>query len=93
MAVASSALSAAPLSYRRSRALVLHPLPPAAVAVPVRTGRRGHGGGDGRSPAPALSLTLALLLLLTAALVAPEGAADQAAICQRHNGVEACRVW
>lgn len=39
------------------------------------------------------SLTAALVLLLTAAVTAPEGAADQAAICQRHNGVEACRVW
>lgn len=39
------------------------------------------------------SLGVALALLLTAAVMAPEGAADQAAICQRHNGVDACRVW
>jgi hypothetical protein len=32
--------------------------------------------------------------LLTAALwIAPEAPQDQAAICQRHNGVAACRVW
>lgn len=32
--------------------------------------------------------------LLTVALwIAPESPQDQAAICQRHNGVAACRVW
>jgi hypothetical protein len=32
--------------------------------------------------------------LLAAALwLAPEAPQDQAAICQRHNGVAACRVW
>jgi hypothetical protein len=35
---------------------------------------------------------LALVLLL-AALLAPEAPQDQAAICQRHNGAVACRVW
>lgn len=34
-----------------------------------------------------------MALLLLAAFTAPEGAADQAAICQRHNGEAACRVW
>ena len=42
------------------------------------------------SAAPAL---LAAVLLLVAGLAAPERPADQAAICQRHNGVDACRVW
>jgi hypothetical protein len=28
-----------------------------------------------------------------AVLVAPEQPQDQEAICQRHNGVAACRVW
>ncbi len=36
---------------------------------------------------------LAVLLLLLAVLVAPERPQVQEAICQRHNGVEACRVW
>jgi len=36
---------------------------------------------------------LAALLTLAAAVVAPERPQDQEAICQRHNGVDACRVW
>ena len=36
---------------------------------------------------------LAALLALAAAVVAPERPQDQEAICQRHNGVDACRVW
>ncbi len=36
---------------------------------------------------------LAALLTLAATVVAPESPQDQEAICQRHNGVEACRVW
>jgi hypothetical protein len=32
-------------------------------------------------------------LLTTALWIAPEAPQDQAAICQRHNGVAACRVW
>jgi len=38
-------------------------------------------------------LALAGVLILTAALVAPEQPQDQAAICHRHNGPAACRVW
>jgi hypothetical protein len=33
------------------------------------------------------------LLLLLAALLAPEQPLAQADICQRHNGLAACRVW
>lgn len=33
------------------------------------------------------------LLVLVAATLAPERPQDQAAICQRHNGPVACRVW
>jgi len=33
------------------------------------------------------------LLLLLAGLLAPEQPSAQADICQRHNGVAACRVW
>ena len=38
-------------------------------------------------------LLLAALLLLAAMLLAPERPGDQAAICQRQAGVEACLVW
>jgi hypothetical protein len=41
-----------------------------------------------------LAPVLAVGVLLAAALwMAPEAPQDQAAICQRHNGVAACRVW
>ena len=36
---------------------------------------------------------MAALILLLALLLAPEQPGDQAAICHRHAGVEACRVW
>jgi hypothetical protein len=45
------------------------------------------------SPALLLSLVLAPTLLLVAAVAAPEQPQSQEAICQRHHGVEACRVW
>jgi len=51
------------------------------------TTRRTHRSAVG---AP---LALAGLLLGMAVLVAPERPADQEAICHRHNGVAACRVW
>lgn len=35
----------------------------------------------------------AAVLLLVAVVAAPERPGDQAAICQRHNGVDACRLW
>jgi len=50
-------------------------------------------------PRPALPvsagvpLALAAVLLALAVLVAPERPADQEAICHRHNGAAACRVW
>lgn len=34
-----------------------------------------------------------VLLLVSAFFWAPEAPQDQAAICQRHNGAAACRVW
>lgn len=59
-------------------------------------GRRAAGGGH-RAPAPrhrvAVPLLLAAGLVLGAVLLAPEQPRDQEAICHRHNGVEACRVW
>ncbi len=36
---------------------------------------------------------LAAVLLVVAVVLAPERPQDQEAICQRHNGVDACRVW
>jgi len=48
------------------------------------------------SPLPSTAgapLALAGVLILMAVLVAPEQPQDQEAICQRHNGVAACRVW
>jgi hypothetical protein len=42
---------------------------------------------------PIVPLVLVAALVLLAVLVAPERPRDQAAICQRHAGAEACRVW
>ncbi|MFM1811944.1 MAG: hypothetical protein RLZZ336_882 [Cyanobacteriota bacterium] len=51
--------------------------------------------GTGRSSFEPIVAPLVLVLVLfgAAVLVAPEHPQDQAAICQRHNGVDACRVW
>jgi hypothetical protein len=38
-------------------------------------------------------LAVIALLLVLAALLAPEQPLAQADICQRHNGLAACRVW
>lgn len=43
--------------------------------------------------APGIPLLLLAVWLSAAALVAPEQPLDQEAICQRHNGAAACRVW
>lgn len=40
-----------------------------------------------------LALVLAPSLLLLAAMAAPEQPKRLEAICQRHYGIEACRVW
>jgi hypothetical protein len=45
------------------------------------------------SAVPTLPLVLVGVLVLLAVLVAPERPWDQAAICQRHAGPVACRVW
>ncbi len=39
------------------------------------------------------SAMLAGLLLLVASLAAPDRPMDHEVICQRQNGVDACRVW
>ena len=51
--------------------------------------------GTGRSRFEPIVAPLVLVLVLfgAAVLVAPEHPQDQAAICQRHNGADACRVW
>lgn len=54
----------------------------ATAAVPPRPRRR-----------LGLPVAFLVLLLLLATLLAPEAPQDQAAICQRHNGAVACRVW
>lgn len=43
--------------------------------------------------APAMPLLLSAVLVLVAQLVAPEQPRAQEAICHRHNGEAACRVW
>ncbi len=56
----------------------------------------GAGRAPGATPAAAGAWPLAwsvAALLLAAALLAPEQPAAQAAICERHNGQAACRVW
>ncbi|MEA5413418.1 hypothetical protein VB737_16765 [Synechococcus sp. BA-120 BA3] len=53
---------------------------------------RGHRAPARRHRAAA-PLLLAVGLVLGAVVLAPEQPLDQEAICHRHNGVEACRVW
>lgn len=50
-------------------------------------------GGSSVSATAGVPLALAVVLLALAVLVAPERPADQEAICHRHNGEAACRVW
>ena len=78
------------------------PLPsPAALA-----GRRWCARRGGRRPGTARSQAgrqaraggwslawLVAVLLAAAAVLAPEQPSAEAAICQRHNGEAACRVW
>jgi hypothetical protein len=45
------------------------------------------------SVAPGASLVVAAALVLLAVLLAPEQPQVQEAICHRHSGVAACRVW
>jgi hypothetical protein len=63
---------------------------PAAVRLRPSGGPAAQRARRGQVGAP---LALAGLLLGLAVLVAPERPADQEAICHRHNGVAACRVW
>ena len=77
------------------------PSRPASVlgaAVPQQVGRGLRAAAPARGVAPesampTLPLVLVGVLVLLAVLVAPERPLDQAAICQRHAGPVACRVW
>ena len=77
MAMAVPAPLSSPLSTR----------PVSGRSRPLKSTRHlsAHGGQGAGG--------LAVLLLLLAVLVAPERPQVQEAICQRHNGAEACRVW
>lgn len=63
------------------------PRPGMPICAPRQRGRLALGDS------PASPLLLAAVLCLMAVLVAPEQPQDQEAICQRHNGAAACRVW
>ncbi len=74
----------------------LVPLTPTGHPLPV--GRLLPSGGRSLQPTTPRTrattpLLLAVGLVLGAVLLAPEQPRDQEAICHRHNGVEACRVW
>ncbi|WP_254992960.1 hypothetical protein [Cyanobium sp. BA5m-21] len=63
---------------------------PAPISnTPVSSRQRSRSSGR-EITVPAV---LAGVLLLLALVVAPERPQVQEAICQRHNGAEACRVW
>jgi hypothetical protein len=64
---------------------------PVSPALSLRSGVRAVRPGLGQV-APAVG-PLVLGLVLAAALLAPEQPVAQEGICQRHNGVAACRVW
>ncbi|MFN9621339.1 MAG: hypothetical protein ACK587_00660 [Cyanobacteriota bacterium] len=70
--------------------VVPHPPIPSAPA-PASRQRRQPTERTGDLPGAPLWVTL--LLLLVALLVAPEQPRAQEAICHRHSGVDACRVW
>jgi hypothetical protein len=54
---------------------------------------RGGHGLRVAAPARGVAPESAMPTLLLAVLLAPERPRDQAAICQRHAGPVACRVW
>lgn len=75
-----------------------HPASGLSQAGPRRVVRSLQGGRPAgavapESALPTLPLVLVGMLVLLAVLVAPEQPLDQAAICQRHAGPVACRVW
>lgn len=60
----------------------------------IAPSRDGSTADSWKNASPlGVPLVLAALLVTVALLVAPERPEAQEAICQRHAGVEACRVW
>ncbi|MFM9089344.1 MAG: hypothetical protein ACKOPT_14650 [Cyanobium sp.] len=78
---------------------VLLPVELVAGAGAASTGQRRpravarHRRVSYAAGSPAVPLLLTAALVLMAVLVAPERPGDQEAICQRHSGEVACRVW
>lgn len=84
------------------RSVAMPPRPPAQRSAPMPSAkvgpqlaaRRVRMGPTSQPQGLGLPTLLAVgLLVLVAATLAPERPQDQAAICQRHNGPVACRVW
>ncbi|MFN5117034.1 MAG: hypothetical protein ACK55H_08180 [Cyanobacteriota bacterium] len=90
-------LSAPDFSAPRLTSSILFPYPsvlPTPALSRVAGGRAGQGAAVRRPlAAPAIPLAFVTVLILLAMVVAPEHPRDQEAICHRHNGVAACRVW
>ena len=64
-----------------------------STSLPVAAGLPRQAPRSWRLDPARLVAPAVLALVLAAALLAPEQPAAQAEICQRHNGVSACRVW
>jgi hypothetical protein len=87
-APAASCFSTAAVPPLRLRVVEGGAVRPRRPARPRRAAAGGrHGGAVG------VPLALAGLLFGVAVLVAPEQPVAQEAICHRHNGEAACRVW
>jgi hypothetical protein len=61
--------------------------------LPTSLVRPGRGRPCSFPHAVAVLPLLVVAVVLTAALVAPEQPEQLGAICERHNGPAACRVW
>jgi hypothetical protein len=68
-------------------------MPSAKVQPQLAARAQRVGDGAAAQPLGLPTLLVVGLLVLLAATLAPERPQDQAAICQRHNGPVACRVW
>ena len=68
-------------------------LPPLSLDQPRQAMAARRAPALRRGASPGVALVLAAILVSVAAVVAPERPQDQEAICQRHSGEVACRVW